>query len=72
MDHIHTGTNVVAIARVGFDKVKTAGRDKAPFELHVVNGRDVVTADAVIDASGTWFSQSRRRQRSSAKGGVRE
>ena len=57
VDHIHTGTNVVAIARAGFDKVKSAGRDKAPFELHVVNGRDaVVTADAVIDASGTWFS----------------
>src|SRR5436190_17792456 len=36
-DHIHTGTKVVAIARAGFDKVKTAGRDKAPFELHVAN-----------------------------------
>ena len=56
-DHIHTGTKVVAIARAGFDKVKTAGRDKAPFELHVANGRDaVIEADAVIDASGTWFS----------------
>ena len=56
-EHIHTGTKVVAIARAGFDKVMTAGREKAPFELHVANGRDaIVTADAVIDASGTWFS----------------
>jgi thioredoxin reductase len=55
--HIQTSSRVVAIARAGFDKVKTAGRAKAPFEVHVANGRDaVVTADAVIDASGTWFS----------------
>jgi thioredoxin reductase len=56
-DHVHTCTKVVAIARAGFDKVKTAGRGKAPFELHVANGRAaVIAADAVIDASGTWFS----------------
>jgi thioredoxin reductase len=56
-EHLHTGTKVVAIARAGYDKVKTADREKAPFELHVANGRDaIVTADAVIDASGTWLS----------------
>ena len=56
--HIETGARVVAIARVGFDKVKTAGREKAPFEIRYRNGRgpSSVRADAVIDASGTWSS----------------
>jgi thioredoxin reductase len=56
-ENIRTGTRVVAISRAGFDKVKSAGRERAPFELRIANGRDtVVTADAVIDASGTWAS----------------
>jgi NADPH-dependent 2,4-dienoyl-CoA reductase/sulfur reductase-like enzyme len=56
-EHIHTGSRVTAISRVGFDKVKTAGRERARFELHIANGRDLtLTADAVIDASGTWGS----------------
>ena len=56
-DHIRTNSGVTAITRAGFDKVKTTGRDRAPFELRIANGRDVtVTADAVIDASGTWLA----------------
>ena len=49
---------MTAIARAGFDKVKTAGRDHAPFELRVAGtaASDTLTADAVIDASGTWAS----------------
>jgi hypothetical protein len=54
--HIQTNARVIAIARAGFDKVKSAGRESAPFEIRYQNGRGPTTvrADAVIDASGTW------------------
>ena len=57
-DHIRTRSMVTAIGRVGFDKVKTRGRDAAPFEIRYQNGKgpEVLRADAVIDATGTWFS----------------
>ncbi len=57
-DHIRTQSMVTAIGRVGFDKVKTRGRDVAPFEIRYQNGKgpEVLRADAVIDATGTWFS----------------
>jgi glycine/D-amino acid oxidase-like deaminating enzyme len=57
-DHIKTKARVTGIARVGFDKVRTAGRALAPFELRYRNGAgdQILLADAVIDASGTWFS----------------
>jgi thioredoxin reductase len=57
-DHIRTQSLVTAIGRAGFDKVKTRGRDAAPFEIRYQNGKgpEVLRADAVIDASGTWFS----------------
>jgi len=56
--HIETGARVLSIARSGFDKVKTAGREHAPFEIRCRNGKGAMTvlADAVVDASGTWFS----------------
>jgi thioredoxin reductase len=59
-DHIRTRSRVTDISRVGFDKLKTKGREAAPFELRYQNGSgpDSLTADAVIDASGTWFSQN--------------
>src|SRR5206468_7755716 len=43
---------------VGFDKLKTRGRQTAPFEIRYQNGQGPKTlrADAVIDASGTWHS----------------
>lgn len=55
-DHIQTSARVISVGRVGFDKVKTAGRDSAPFEIRYQNGKGPSTlrADAVIDASGTW------------------
>ncbi len=55
-EHIHTSARVTAISRVGFDKVKTKGRDNAPFEIRYQNGAGLKTlrADAVIDTSGTW------------------
>ena len=55
-DHVRTRARVVSVARSGFDKVKTVGRDEAPFEIRYQNGRgpEVLRVDAVIDASGTW------------------
>ncbi len=55
---IKTSSQVTAISRVGFDKPKTKGRDSAPFEIRYQNGKgpERLTADAVIDASGTWLA----------------
>jgi len=57
-DRIRTRSKVTAISRLGFDKVKSKGRETAPFELRYRNGKgpERLVADAVIDASGTWFS----------------
>jgi cation diffusion facilitator CzcD-associated flavoprotein CzcO len=50
----------VDVGRVGFDKVKTKGRAAAPFEIRYQNGKgpETLLADAVIDATGTWFTPS--------------
>jgi hypothetical protein len=57
-DHIKTAAEVVAVSRIGFDKLKTRGREAAPFEIRYRNGRgpETLHADAVIDASGTWIA----------------
>jgi thioredoxin reductase len=57
-EHIQTSSRVTGISRVGFDKLKTRGRSAAPFELRYQNGQGPksIEADAVIDASGTWFT----------------
>jgi thioredoxin reductase len=57
-DVIRTASRVTAVSRVGFDKAKTRGREKAPFEIRYQNGKgpETLRADAVIDASGTWAS----------------
>jgi thioredoxin reductase len=56
--HIQTNSRVTDISRAGFDKLKTRGRETAPFEIRYQNGQgpEVMRADAVIDASGTWHS----------------
>jgi thioredoxin reductase len=57
--HIRLDHRVVAVTRRGYDKVKTAGREDAPFELVVLTPfgtTERVLARAVIDASGTWRS----------------
>lgn len=56
--HIHTSSRVTDISRIGFDKLKSKGREKAPFEIRYQNGMGpkMVRADAVIDASGTWHA----------------
>jgi hypothetical protein len=57
-DRIKTRSMVTGIGKVGFDKVKTKGREEAPFEIRYQNGKgpEVLQADAVIDATGTWFA----------------
>jgi thioredoxin reductase len=47
---------VTGIAREGFDKSKTAGRDDAPFVIRceTAQGTREFRAWAVLDASGTW------------------
>jgi hypothetical protein len=57
-DHVHSSSRVTDISRLGFDKLKTGGREAAPFEIRYQNGQGpkVVKADAVIDISGTWHS----------------
>lgn len=55
-EHIKTSSRVTAISKVGFDKVKTKGRDTALFDVRYQNGKgpERLEADAVIDVSGTW------------------
>ncbi|HEY0151847.1 MAG TPA: NAD(P)-binding protein [Longimicrobium sp.] len=57
--HIRLDARVTAVARHGFDKMKTPGRDQAPFELVVRTaggGEERILAKAVVDASGTYLS----------------
>jgi len=55
-DRIRLRHRVTAVARLGFDKMKTDGRDGAPFVLTVSTpaGERRILARAVIDASGTY------------------
>ena len=55
-DRVRLGHRVTAVARLGFDKMKTDGRDAAPFALTVATprGEEQLLARAVIDASGTY------------------
>jgi thioredoxin reductase len=57
-DRIRTNSTVTSIGRVGFDKVKTKGRENAPFDVRYSNGKgpESLRADAVIDASGTLLA----------------
>jgi thioredoxin reductase len=55
--HLSLNTQVMTVTRAGFDKMKTASRDQAPFALRIQTPdgmeRDLL-ARAVIDASGTY------------------
>ena len=57
-DHIRTSSMVTSVGRAGFDKMKSEGRGLAPFTIRYQNGTgpEQLKADAVIDATGTWFS----------------
>ena len=53
---IRYGTRVVAVVRAGFDKMKTEGRETAPFLLTLRDERgeeSTLSVQAVVDASGT-------------------
>ena len=54
--HIKLGARIVAVSRAGYDKVKTAGRESAPYVLQVEEDGQIseYSARAVLDASGTW------------------
>ena len=54
--NVHLNTKVTAISRKGLSKVRTNGREKLPFAIHVEqNGSSLIyEARAVIDAMGTW------------------
>lgn len=53
---VRFGHRVTAIGRVGMDRVRTRGRESAPFVIRAETGEGMVQvlARAVIDASGTW------------------
>jgi thioredoxin reductase len=55
--HVRLNRRVTDVTRAGFDKMKTEGRERAPFQLHIVGtdgAEEIVYARAVIDASGTY------------------
>lgn len=57
--HLVFEAEVFAIRREGLDKMTTLGREIAPFVIHwrdASGSRHTAQAQAVIDASGTWFS----------------
>lgn len=53
---IHLGHRVLQVTRAGFDKVKTRGREAAPFVVRTrsAEGEKDHFVSAVIDATGTW------------------
>ena len=50
---IRYAAEVIAVTRVGFDRIRTAGREDAPFLVRLADGSELL-ASAVIDAAGTW------------------
>ncbi|GHO74405.1 flavoprotein [Ktedonobacter sp. SOSP1-85] len=59
--HLHLKSRVLAVTRLGYDKMKTPGREEAPFVLRVERAsgeEDDVLAKAVIDASGTYLTSN--------------
>lgn len=55
--HLRLDHRVVSVTRYGFDKMKTIGREEAPFIVSVHRGdgaEEQLLAKAVIDASGTY------------------
>ena len=51
--HVRYRTRVTAISRLGIDRVRTDGRERAPFVVRTGTGEELL-ARAVLDASGTW------------------
>ncbi|MFI7025101.1 FAD-dependent oxidoreductase [Micromonospora sp. NPDC049900] len=53
--HLRYAARVEAISRLGYDRLRTAGREHAPFLIRLADGQEIL-ARAVIDASGTWHT----------------
>jgi len=55
---LRTNRLVTSVTRLGVDKVRTPGREQAPFVITTdgPHGLERTLAGAVIDASGTWTS----------------
>ncbi|MDO8337712.1 MAG: NAD(P)-binding domain-containing protein [Microcella sp.] len=56
-DRVRYGARVTGVARAGRDLLVDAGRDAAPFVVHVRRAdgtEERIVATAVIDASGSW------------------
>ena len=53
---VRTGHRVVAVSRVGVDRIRSRSRERVPFLIRVAtDGRTIdLHARAVIDATGTW------------------
>ena len=53
---LRPGARVTGLARQGYSRISTAGRENAPFVVRyeTAEGEDEVLAKAVIDASGTY------------------
>ena len=54
--YVRVNSQVIAVTRAGFDKMKTDGREQAPFQLQIIHSdgsEELLTARAVIDATGT-------------------
>ncbi|QYC41865.1 dihydropyrimidine dehydrogenase subunit A [Nonomuraea coxensis DSM 45129] len=54
-DRVRLGAKVGAISRLGYDRVRAAGREQAPFLIRLDDGAEL-RARAIIDASGTYAS----------------
>ncbi|GHJ48198.1 flavoprotein [Catellatospora sp. TT07R-123] len=52
-DRVRYQAKVTAVSRDGLDRIRSTGRDQAPFLIRLATGEEL-TARAVIDASGTW------------------
>ncbi|MEV7398531.1 NAD(P)-binding domain-containing protein [Aeromicrobium sp. NPDC092404] len=53
---VRFGTRAVGVAKRGRDRLVDSGRDQESFTVHVetASGEQLISARAVIDASGTW------------------
>ncbi|GGO61762.1 flavoprotein [Nonomuraea cavernae] len=52
-DKVRLGSKVAAISRLGYDRVRTNGREDAPFLIRLDSGEEL-HARAIVDASGTY------------------
>ncbi|MEV4160797.1 FAD-dependent oxidoreductase [Nonomuraea dietziae] len=54
-DKVRLHTKVTAISRLGYDRVRTNGREDVPFLIRLDSGEEL-RARAIIDASGTYVT----------------